>query len=165
MSLFYDLSNNSNKLRKSYVVGFVDISGDLLIRNDNTLEFYKEPAQTNPHYTMDTSGFKIYDVVNNEVSSSDFTSIDINKMKFLKDVDSDLNTRINNINNDLSNNITNINTDLNAQIATINNSISSIPDFLDTSNPSTFQSTVTINGNASFLSHIEQKSGYINQIA
>ena len=37
MSLFYDLSNNSNKLRKSYVVGFVDISGDLLIRNDNTL--------------------------------------------------------------------------------------------------------------------------------
>ena len=143
MSLFYDLSNNSNKLRKSYVVGFVDISGDLLIRNDNTLEFYKEPAQTNPHYTMDTSGFKIYDVVNNEVSSSDFTSIDINKMKFLKDVDSDLNT----------------------QLTSINNSISSIPDFLDTSNPSTFQSTVTINGNASFLSHIEQKTGYINQIA
>ena len=143
MSLFYDLSNNSNKLRKSYVVGFVDISGDLLIRNDNTLEFYKEPSQTNPHYTMDTSGFKIYDVVNNEVSSSDFTSIDINKMKFLKDVDSDLNT----------------------QLTSINNSISSIPDFLDTSNPSTFQSTVTINGNASFLSHIEQKTGYINQIA
>ena len=143
MSLFYDLSNNSNKLRKSYVVGFVDISGDLLIRNDNTLEFYKEPAQTNPHYTMDTSGFKIYDVVDNEVSSSDFTSVDINKMKFLKD----------------------INSDLKAELTSINNSISSIPDFLDTSNPSTFQSTVTINGNASFLSHIEQKSGYINQIA
>lgn len=143
MSLFYDLSNNSNKLRKSYVVGFVDISGDLLIRNDNTLEFYKEPAQTNPHYTMDTSGFKIYDVVDNVVSSSDFTSVDINKMKFLKD----------------------INSDLNAELTSINNSISSIPDYLDTSNPSTFQSTVTINGNASFLSHIEQKTGYINQIA
>ena len=143
MSLFYDLSNNSNKLRKSYVVGFVDISGDLLIRNDNTLEFYKEPAQTNPHYTMDTSGFKIYDVVNNEVSSSDFTTVDINKMKFLKD----------------------INSDLNAELTSINNSISSIPDYLDTSNPSTFKSTVTINGNASFLSHIEQKTGYINQIA
>lgn len=143
MSLFYDLSNNSNKLRKSYVVGFVDISGDLLIRNDNTLEFYKEPAQTNPHYTMDTSGFKIYDVVNNEVSSSDFTSVDINKMKFLKDIDSDLN----------------------AELTSINNSISSIPDYLDTSNPSTFQSTVTINGNASFLSNIQQKTGYINQIA
>ena len=143
MSLFYDLSNNSNKLRKSYVVGFVDISGDLLIRNDNTLEFYKEPSQTNPHYTMDTSGFKIYDVVDNVVSSSDFTSVDINKMKFLKD----------------------INSDLNAELTSINNSISSIPDYLDTSNPSTFKSTVTINGNASFLSHIEQKSGYINQIA
>ena len=143
MSLFYDLSNNSNKLRKSYVVGFVDISGDLLIRNDNTLEFYKEPAQTNPHYTMDTSGFKIYDVVDNVVSSSDFTSVDINKMKFLKD----------------------INSDLNAELTSINNSISSIPDYLDTSNPSTFKSTVTINGNASFLSHIEQKTGYINQIA
>lgn len=143
MSLFYDLSNNSNKLRKSYVVGFVDISGDLLIRNDNTLEFYKEPAQTNPHYTMDTSGFKIYDVVDNVVSSSDFTSVDINKMKFLKD----------------------INSDLKAELTSINNSISSIPDYLDTSNPSTFQSTVTINGNASFLSHIEQKTGYINQIA
>ena len=143
MSLFYDLSNNSNKLRKSYVVGFVDISGDLLIRNDNTLEFYKEPAQTNPHYTMDTSGFKIYDVVDNVVSSSDFTSVDINKMKFLKD----------------------INSDLNAELTSINNSISSIPDYLDTSNPSTFKSTVTINGNANFLSHIEQKTGYINQIA
>ena len=143
MSLFYDLSNNSNKLRKSYVVGFVDISGDLLIRNDNTLEFYKEPAQTNPHYTMDTSGFKIYDVVDNVVSSSDFTSVDINKMKFLKD----------------------INSDLNAELTSINNSISSIPDYLDTANPSTFKSTVTINGNASFLSHIEQKTGYINQIA
>ena len=143
MSLFYDLSNNSNKLRKSYVVGFVDISGDLLIRNDNTLEFYKEPAQTNPHYTMDTSGFKIYDVVDNVVSPSDFTSVDINKMKFLKD----------------------INSDLNAELTSINNSISSIPDYLDTSNPSTFKSTVTINGNASFLSHIEQKTGYINQIA
>ena len=143
MSLFYDLSNNSNKLRKSYVVGFVDISGDLLIRNDNTLEFYKEPAQTNPHYTMDTSGFKIYDVVDNVVSSSDFTSVDINKMKFLKD----------------------INSDLNAELTSINNSISSIPDYLDTSNPSTFQSTVTINGNASFLSNIQQKTGYINQIA
>ena len=43
MSKWFDLSNNANKLRQSYVSGFLDISGGgVFIRNDNSLNLYND---------------------------------------------------------------------------------------------------------------------------
>ena len=80
-SLFFDLSNNANKLRKSYVNGFMDISGELLLRNDHNLGFYKEPVQRLPHYTMDSAGFKIYDITDAEGNFSTSTEITTDNIK------------------------------------------------------------------------------------
>ena len=41
MSTWFDQSNNANKLRQSYLKGFLDISGGAVnIRADNSLNFY-----------------------------------------------------------------------------------------------------------------------------
>ena len=49
MSLWYDLASTSNKLRQSYVKGFLDISGGgVLLRGGNSVDFYNSPADLSP---------------------------------------------------------------------------------------------------------------------
>ena len=41
MAQWFDQSNNANKLRQSYLKGFLDISGgNVYMRSDNYLNFY-----------------------------------------------------------------------------------------------------------------------------
>jgi len=49
MSQWYDLASTSNKLRQSYVKGFLDISGGgVLLRGGNSVDFYNSPADLSP---------------------------------------------------------------------------------------------------------------------
>lgn len=49
MSQWYDLASTSNKLRQSYVKGFLDISGGgVLLRGGNSVDFYNSPTDLSP---------------------------------------------------------------------------------------------------------------------
>jgi len=60
MSTWFDQSNNANKLRQSYLKGFLDISGGgILVRNDNSLNFYSQNSGATPEFAMDAGKLKV----------------------------------------------------------------------------------------------------------
>jgi cytoskeletal protein CcmA (bactofilin family) len=60
MSQWFDQSNNANKLRQSYLKGFLDISGGgILVRSDNSLNFYKSNSGATPEFAMDAAKLKV----------------------------------------------------------------------------------------------------------
>ena len=53
MSQWFDQSNNANKLRQSYVKGFLDISGGgVYISSDNSLTLYTKADGVTPAFGM-----------------------------------------------------------------------------------------------------------------
>ena len=98
MSQFYDLSNNANKLRKSYVNGFLDVSGNVLIRNNKTLGFYEGENQSLPDFEIDANGLKLYtlDAQGNHASQVDISFATI---AHLVDVTENVNTNLVNLKN------------------------------------------------------------------
>ena len=98
MSQFYDLSNNANKLRKSYVNGFLDVSGNVLIRNNKTLGFYEGENQSLPDFEIDANGLKLYtlDAQGNHASQVDISFATI---AHLVDVSANVNTDLVNLKN------------------------------------------------------------------
>ena len=138
-SLFFDLSNNANKLRKSYVNGFMDISGELLLRNDHKLGFYKEPVQRLPHYTMDSTGFKIYDITDAEGNFSTSSDITTDNLKQLSGVTTNIAT-------DLSNLETSIETNLNTLQTSIDTNVNTLQGNID-ANLNTLQASIDTNVN------------------
>tara|TARA_B100000524_G_scaffold105973_1_gene51201 strand:+ start:414 stop:1127 length:714 start_codon:yes stop_codon:yes gene_type:complete len=98
MSQFYDLSNNANKLRKSYVNGFLDVSGNVLIRNNKTLGFYEGTDQSLPDFEIDANGLKVYtlDAQGNHASQVDISFATI---AHLVDVTENVNTNLVNLKN------------------------------------------------------------------
>ena len=135
-SLFFDLSNNANKLRKSYVNGFMDISGELLLRNDHKLGFYKEPVQRLPHYTMDSAGFKIYDVTDAEGNFSTSSDITTDNLKQLSGVTTNIAIDLSNIQTSIDTNVNtlqgNIDTNLNTLQTSIQTNVNTLQGNIDT---------------------------------
>jgi predicted acyltransferase (DUF342 family) len=59
MSTWFDQSNNANKLRQSYLKGFLDISGGgILVRSDNSLNFYSGEGAT-PNFALDATKLRV----------------------------------------------------------------------------------------------------------
>jgi hypothetical protein len=168
-SLFFDLSNNANKLRKSYVNGFMDISGELLLRNDHSLGFYKEQLQKLPHYTMDSTGFKIYDITDVEGNFSTVSDVTTDNLKHLSGVDTNIATDIAGIKNILDTREDNIQ-DLVDRQNQLDLSFNNLPDPLNTSAGVAFASKMDVSGVATFdgdaklNKDVEIKNGYINQV-
>ena len=135
-SLFFDLSNNANKLRKSYVNGFMDISGELLLRNDHKLGFYKEPVQRLPHYTMDSAGFKIYDVTDAEGNFSTSSDITTDNLKQLSGVTTNIATDLTTLETSIQTNVNtlqgNIDTNLNTLQTSIQTNVNTLQGNIDT---------------------------------
>jgi cytoskeletal protein CcmA (bactofilin family) len=67
MSKWFDQSNNANKLRQSYLKGFLDISGGgVLVRSDNSLNFYTTANETVPQFAMDATKIRVMNPANNQ---------------------------------------------------------------------------------------------------
>ena len=82
MSTWFDQSNNANKLRQSYLKGFLDISGGgILVRNDNSLNFYKSDSAATPHFALDATKLRVpnitasYSAETGRYKNSTFTNI------------------------------------------------------------------------------------------
>ena len=154
-SLFFDLSNNANKLRKSYVNGFVDISGNVLVRNEHTLGFYKELLQKKPHYTLDSNGMKIYDVTDTEGNFSTVTDITTTNLKQLSGTSTNIATDLTNIGTQQTTHTSGIST-LVANLTRTDLSLNTLPN-LDPSVKVEFGDDIDVAGNSVF-------SGWINQV-
>jgi len=60
MSQWFDASASANKLRQSYLKGFLDISGGgILVRSDNSLNFYKSDSGAVPEFAMDATKIRV----------------------------------------------------------------------------------------------------------
>lgn len=160
-SLFFDLSNNANKLRKSYVNGFVDISGNVLVRNDHTLGFYKETVQKKPHYTLDSDGLTIFDVTNAEGDFSTQTAVTTANLKTLSGVTTNVGTSISDLTTQQNTNISGIN-NLVSNLARTDLSLNTLPN-IDTSVTVAFGQDINVSGAATIAGNASL-NGYINQI-
>lgn len=143
-SLFFDLSNNANKLRKSYVNGFVDISGNVLVRNDHTLGFYKETVQKKPHYTLNSDGLTIFDVTNSAGDFSAQTAVTTDNLKALSGVTANIGTSITSLTSQQSTNTSGISS-LVSNLARTDLSLNTLPN-LDTTQKVTFSKEIDVNG-------------------
>ena len=84
---WYGDVGQTNKLRQSYVKGFLDISGgDLKVRNDNNLKFFSGDASNESKLTMNATEYVVEGKrFESEASESDIT-VDNSKLAFLKDL-------------------------------------------------------------------------------
>lgn len=95
MSQWFDQSNNANKLRQSYLKGFLDISGGgILVRSDNSLNFYKSDSGATPEFALDATKLKVKSGANNysgwvnnaqamPLTAGDFVDISAQKLGYL----------------------------------------------------------------------------------
>jgi len=93
MSQWLDSSNNANNFKQTYVHGFVDISGgDLELRNNKSLNVYPSGDAAAPEFSINSSEFSIYDE-----GTSALVDVSNIKLKYLKNVTGDIESRLTNI--------------------------------------------------------------------
>jgi len=69
MSQWFDLSGSANKLRQSYLKGFLDISGGgILVRSDNSLNFYKSDSGAVPEFALDATKIRVKNPADNKAT-------------------------------------------------------------------------------------------------
>ena len=87
MSQWFDQSNNANKLRQSYLKGFLDISGGAVnIRADNSLNFYTAAEDGVSKVAIDASEFHVMGKRYESDASEIMTDVSRQKIAFLKDL-------------------------------------------------------------------------------
>lgn len=113
MSEWLDLSNSSNKLKQTYVSGFVDISGQGLNIRNGSLQIYDNTQPSNPEFIINSNSMNIYDGV------SSYYDVSNSKLIYLKDVSENIQNRLDNlisrtqhITTDLTNNSVSIDNNL-----------------------------------------------------
>jgi UDP-3-O-[3-hydroxymyristoyl] glucosamine N-acyltransferase len=92
MNRWLDLSINSNKFKQSYFQGFVDISGEIHIRNDNNINFYDKSNATNPKFSIKSDSMRIID---NADTVNDISNI---KLLYIKDLSENVQLRLDDLN-------------------------------------------------------------------
>ena len=86
MSQWFDQSNNANKLRQSYLKGFLDISGGgIYMRSDNSLNFYTGEG-TSPNFALGPTAIKVMGKRYSGIGSNVLVDVDNSKLAFLKDL-------------------------------------------------------------------------------
>ena len=87
MSQWFDQSNNANKLRQSYLKGFLDISGGgIYMRSDNSLNFYTTADGVNPKFALDATAIKVNGKRYSAEGVDTMITVDNKKLAFLKDL-------------------------------------------------------------------------------
>jgi cytoskeletal protein CcmA (bactofilin family) len=92
MNRWLDLSINSNKFKQSYFQGFVDISGEIHIRNDNNINFYDKSNATKPKFSIKSDSMRIIDDLNR---INDISNI---KLLYIKDLSENVQFRLDDLN-------------------------------------------------------------------
>ena len=92
MNKWLDLSINSNKFKQSYFQGFIDISGEIYVRNDNNLNFYDKTNNTSPKFRIKSDSMRIIDDSNviNDISNI--------KLLYIKDLSENVQLRLDDLN-------------------------------------------------------------------
>jgi len=101
MSQWYDLSTNSNKLRQSYLRGFLDISGGgILLRGGNSMSFYDSPSDLTPTMSIKHDNINIiHDSSNYDVSAHNLRHL-VRLSENVQDAIDELRARATNITGD-----------------------------------------------------------------
>jgi hypothetical protein len=105
MPLWFDQSNNANKLRQSYFKGFIDMSGgDLFIRSDGALNLYTTNDGVTPKFNISAEKTTVYD------GSSQYHTFYTSQFIYVKDLSYGTQSQLNTlkektqwINSDISN--------------------------------------------------------------
>ena len=87
MSQWFDQSNNANKLRQSYLKGFLDISGGgIYMRSDNSLNFYTTEDGVTPNFAIDATEYRVKGKHYSSEINDAYHDISNTKLAFLKDL-------------------------------------------------------------------------------
>jgi phage baseplate assembly protein gpV len=108
MSQWLDVSNSANKLRQTYIAGFLDVSGSRVsVRNNAPVELYGKGDVSTPQFSMNSEKATIYD------GATTYYDVSLSKLIYVKDVSeniqerlTDLTKRTQEITTDTSNNVT-----------------------------------------------------------
>jgi len=114
--VWFDASSSSNKLRRSYVNGFLDISGgSVYLRADNSMNFYTKADGLNPALAITASKIRVLDPAN----SSNLVDISTTTLAHISTLNENVQTAITNVRNT----VTNV-TGLSTQSAYVTNDLS-----------------------------------------
>lgn len=95
MSQWFDQSNNANKLRQSYVKGFLDISGGgVYIRSDNSLNLYTQADGVTPAFGMDATKYRVKGKGRSSDAPGTYTDVSMNKLAYLLDLSDNVQDQI-----------------------------------------------------------------------
>ena len=87
MSQWFDQSNNANKLRQSYIKGFLDISGGgVYIRSDNSLNLYTQEDGVTPAFGMDATNYRVKGKGRASDAPGTYTDVPMEKLAYLLDL-------------------------------------------------------------------------------
>lgn len=92
MNRWLDLSNNSNKFKQSYFQNFIDISGEIHVRNDNYINLYSKTNINSPKFSINPDSIRIIqepDIVN------DISNV---KLIYIKDLSENVQLRLDDLN-------------------------------------------------------------------
>ena len=93
MSVWLDSSGNSNKFKQSYFRDFVDVSGEVLIRNGLSLKLYNNNVPTRVQFSINSNEFRVY-------NDTDHTYYDISNTKliYLQDLSENVQAKLSQVN-------------------------------------------------------------------
>lgn len=151
MSQWLDLSNNSNRFKQSYFRNFVDVSGDVLIRNEQSLKLYNNVVPTQPQFSINSNELHIF-----KEDEAVYYDISNTTLIYLKDLTENVQDRFDYFNEKTKNIATDVsNSDTMVEFDALNNNVI-IHSALDVSNDIIGLSDLSINrdirigGDASF---------------
>jgi hypothetical protein len=87
MTTWLSNSATSNKLKQTYVKGFIDVSGDIIIRNNNELNFYDNNTSTK-NFSINSEEISVYDGI------SAYNDISNVKLVYIKDLSENVQTKL-----------------------------------------------------------------------
>jgi hypothetical protein len=111
MSTWLDNPTGANKLRQSFLKGFLDVSGGgILVRADNSLNFYTTAGYGGnaavSSFAIDANNIKVVDA-----SSGDLVSFPTNKLSYIQDLSENVKSALADIRSYLTGNSKSSNTD------------------------------------------------------
>ena len=92
MSKWLDLSNSANKIRQTYVQGFLDVSGGgVYLRNDMSLNFYDKTGSGIPKFSIKSDSMRIPD------QFGVYYDMSVSQLLYLNNLSTNINSQFSNL--------------------------------------------------------------------
>ena len=91
MSQWLDAAGSANKFRRSYVNGFLDVSGGVYVRADNSINLYDAVDDVTPKFSIQSMKMRVHDGISTR------HDISLSKFIYLKDLTENVQDRITDI--------------------------------------------------------------------